>query len=144
MNRESVAEQIRQAFADTPQPGLAFDDISATKPDEGIVAYFRGSSWQGHRVDNLRYHYATLSFFTDKAFRYWLPAFMLADLENPVAADVIGEGIAFSLGESWDAERRIRQFSQQELRAIAAYLDLQHGAEAAAKVRKREQEVHSE
>ena len=124
MPKEEVAAQIEAAFADTPSPGTEYDDISATKyDDEGIVDYFRGTTWRRHRVQNLRRHEAAMSFFTDKAFRYWLPAFMLAELENPIEADVIGEGIAFHLTEGSRADARLREFAQDELEAIALFCD---------------------
>ena len=85
--------------------------------------HFRGKTWRGHHVQDLRCHNAALSFFTDKAFRYWLPAFMLAELNYPVEADVIAQGIAFSLTDSESAEARRRHFARDELKAIAAFLD---------------------
>jgi len=124
MPKEYVAAQIEAAFADTPSPGSEYDDISATKyDDEGIVDYFRGTSWRGHRVKDLRHHEAALSFFTDKAFRYWLPAFMLAELESPVEADIIAEGISFHLTEASGADARLREFAPDELKAIASFCD---------------------
>ncbi len=122
MPKEDVRRQIEVAFAETPAPGTDFDDISATRDDEGIVDYFRGTTWHGHRPRDLRVHEAALSFFTDKAFRYWLPAFMLAELESPVEADVIAQGIAFHLTEPTGADARLRQFTPSELDAIAAFL----------------------
>jgi hypothetical protein len=119
MPHPDVASLIETAFADTPRPGDAFDDISATKQDdEGIVDYFRGTTWRGHAVADLRYHSVALSFFTDAAFRYWLPAFMLASLEDAEAADVIPENIEFNFRR----HRRAAQFTPAELLAIAAFL----------------------
>jgi len=123
MSKDDVRAQIETAFADTPSPGDGFDDISATKQDEGIVDYFRCTTWRGHRVQDLRHHEAALSFFTEKAFRYWLPAFMLAELENPEAADVIAGGIAFHLTPANNADAKLRQFTPDELEAIAAFLE---------------------
>jgi hypothetical protein len=124
MPKGDVIAQIEAAFADTPAPGDGYDDISAVKYyDEGIVDYFRGTTWRGHQVQDLRFHECALSYFTDKAFRYWLPAFMIAELKHPVEADVIGEGIAFHLTERDSADARLRQFSQDELEAIAAFLE---------------------
>ncbi len=123
MPKEEVRLKIESAFADTPAPGREFNDISASSDDEGIVAYFRGRSWQGHRVEDLRKHGAALSLFTGKAFRYWLPAFMLAELEDPEAADAIAEGIAFQFSEAQGREERIRQFTRDELEAIAAFFE---------------------
>lgn len=123
MPKAAIHAQIERAFANTPAPGEGFDDISASMDDEGIVGYFRGTTWRGHRVQDLRYYEAALSLFTDKAFRYWLPAFMLAELDHPVGADVIAQGIAFHLTDSQFADARLRRFSQDELGAIAAFLN---------------------
>jgi hypothetical protein len=124
MAKEEVAAQIEAAFADTPSPGKEYGDISATKyDDEGIVDYFRGKTWRGHSVQELRRYEPAMSFFTDKAFRYWLPAFMLAELENPIEADVIGEGIAFHLTEASGADARLREFADDELEAIVSFCD---------------------
>lgn len=123
MPKEAVAAKIEAAFADTPSPGTQFSDISATPFDEDIVEYFKGTSWRGHRVLDLRYHDAAMSFFTDKAFRYWLPAFMLAELESPEEADVIGEGIAFHLTRASHADARLSVFTPDELGAIAAFFE---------------------
>jgi len=122
MPKDDVIAQIEAAFADTPPPGDGYDDISAVNYyDEGIVDYFRGTTWRRHRVQDLRFHDCALSYFTDKAFRYWLPAFMIAELEHPVEADVIGEDIAHHLIRGADA--RLRQFAQDELEAVAAFLE---------------------
>lgn len=123
MPKEELRRQIEAAFADTPAPGKEFEDISASMDDEGIVAYFRGRTWRGHRVKDLREHESALSLFTDKAFRYWLPAFMLAEIEDPETADVIAEGIAFHFIEAEGQEARLQQFTPGELEAIAAFFD---------------------
>src|SRR5437773_5875248 len=123
MPKEEVVVQIEAAFADTPSPGNESHDISATKYwDEAIVDYFRGTTWRGHRTQDLRKLDCALSYFTDKAFRYWLPAFMLADLESPEEADVIAESIVFQSTESKEADARLRQFAPDELAAIVAFL----------------------
>lgn len=114
-----LATLIETAFANTPSPGDAFDDISATRQDEGIVDYFRGTTWRDHDVCDLRRHSAALSFFTEAAFRYWLPAFMLASLEDDVEADVIPGSIEFKMRE----DATLRLFTLPERRAISAFLN---------------------
>ena len=123
MPKKGIHAQIEEVFANTPGPGEGFDEISASIDDEGIVNYFRGTRWRGHQVQALRIHSVALSLFTDKAFRYWLPAFMLAELENAEAADILGEGIAFHLTDAESAEARLRQFTRPELEAIAGFFD---------------------
>jgi len=118
MPRQDVASLIESAFGETPSPGERFEDISATKWDEGIVDYFRGTTWRGHAVRDLRYHSAALSFFTDRAFRYWLPAFMLGSLEDDETADIIPESIEFHMRD----DQKLALFTPVELRAISAFL----------------------
>ncbi|MHC5538315.1 DUF6714 family protein [Singulisphaera rosea] len=118
MTIAEIRDRIEAAFAETPAPGDAFLEISATHQDEGIVEYFRGTTWRGHGIQDLRHHSAALSFFTGPAFRYWLPAFMLGSLEDSEAADVKPEGIASSM---LDYSRR-KVFTANELNAVAAFL----------------------
>ena len=114
---------IKKGFADTPYPGSRRIDISATKyDDEGVYEYFVGSDQFDHDVKDLWYHSCALSFFTDAAFRYWIPAFMIAELENPVEADIIGESIAFHLSKAQGAHDKICQFSQSEIEALKLFL----------------------
>jgi hypothetical protein len=113
-----LSGQIAEAFAATPATGTDFHDISATEQDEGIVEYFRGTTWRGHPVADLRRHCAAMSFFTGPAFRYWLPAFMLASLEDAKRAEVIPEYIASSMRRG----ERLSLFTDGELGAIAAFL----------------------
>lgn len=121
VQEQHLRDQIEVAFRDTPNPGTQFEDISATKWDEGIAEYFRGTTWRDHRPTELRHHSAALSFFTDKAYRYWLPAFMLAEIENPAEADIIAEGIASEFQDQVSKSAKVRQFSKQELVAIAQF-----------------------
>jgi hypothetical protein len=120
MTVAEIKNVIECAFANTPHPGNNFSDISATRWDEGIVDYFRRSTWRGHQTTNLRKHVAALSFFTHQAFRYWLPAFMLAELEEPEKADVISQNIAYSIFD--ESRGRLELFTVPELEAISAFL----------------------
>jgi hypothetical protein len=122
VNRTELRHVIETAFARTPPPGDAFTDISATTDDEGIVEYFRSTGWNGHRVRDLRYHVDALAFFTDGAFRYWLPAFMLAELVAPDEADVIAEYIAGQFASRVTGPPRLRSFTSAELDAVAAFI----------------------
>jgi hypothetical protein len=118
----TLTEQLIAAFKDTPHPGNNFDDISATLHDEGIVDYFAGKTWQGHNLKDLHDHYDALSFFTPKAFRYYLPAFLLADLSeegNGILSDFIAH--AFTLRDNATVQLYLDEFSKVELEALAAY-----------------------
>jgi hypothetical protein len=125
----TLQEQIMAAFKNTPHPGNSFADIAAsTYDDEGIVAYFAGKTWRGHEVKDLHSHYDALSFFTPKAFRYYLPAFLLADLSeegNGILADFIAH--AFTLRDNAIAQLYLSEFSKAELETVVSYFRMLSG-----------------
>lgn len=87
---------IEAAFADARVP--AADNISQpTYDDEGTSAYFRGKTWRGHSARQLRSLDFALTVMTPEAFAYFLPAFMIADIESPIEADTIPESLLFNL-----------------------------------------------
>jgi hypothetical protein len=83
-NTPDVAAAIRSAFAATPYPGDAFlvGSSEGCEPEEE-VGPFRGRT-DRDAIDAafLDGHYCALSFFSEGAFRYFLPAYLLADLDD--------------------------------------------------------------
>jgi internalin A len=131
MSREQGAgarASIVEAWRDAVHPG---DEriCSPTYDDEGVGAYFRGRTWEGHEIASLRHHEVALSFFTPEAFAYYLAAYMLAVLDDARAADIIYDGILFhlspkQLGKRW-ADRytaRLACLSPGQRAAAIAYL----------------------
>ncbi len=111
-----LVERIFEAFVSAPYPGD--DNICKTEWDEGVSDYFRGTTARGHDPADLHWHLVALSFFTDEAFRYWLPAFMQAELEAPEVTDSIAHDMVRSFADSsW----RYRQFELGELAVIALF-----------------------
>ena len=121
--RDRLKVEIRKAFDNTPYPGSDYSDISATEyDDEGVYDYFVGSHQFEHSIKDLRYNSVALSFFTDQAFRYWLPAFMFAELDDPEEADIIAESIAYHLSDAKGSHRLILSFSDVERAVIKDFL----------------------
>jgi hypothetical protein len=84
---ESIKDLILRAFAETPYPG---DDALVRsvgdEPDE-VVELFRGrTDWRTLTAEFVDRAGAAspsaLSFFSDSAFRFYLPAYLIADLEG--------------------------------------------------------------
>jgi hypothetical protein len=121
---ESLRSTITAAFATTPRPRGT--EISASTCPEGaeIAAYFRGKSWRGHTPRQLREVSAALSFFTPKAFRHYVAAYMLAELEDPETADVIAGSVQFNLSVSAGpaGDLNAAALSPSEREAVAAFL----------------------
>ncbi len=75
--RQRVAAQIEEAFAQTPYPG----DTNIGKPDsdsEALTRAFWGKNWRDVQLATLSNYHVDLPLMTPDAFRYYVPAFMLA------------------------------------------------------------------
>jgi hypothetical protein len=83
MTRDEVVAAIEAAFAPTERPGAAFLQGSheGCEPFEE-TSPFADREWQSLDAGFLDAHYSALSFFSEGAFRYYLPAFLVADLRD--------------------------------------------------------------
>ncbi|MCW3098203.1 MAG: hypothetical protein JWL77_3821 [Chthonomonadaceae bacterium] len=140
-----LCREIRTAFAATPYPG---DDVlcdsQGEEPGE-IAVGFRGVPWQSAHPQLLDCCSTALGFFTEAAFRYYLPVFMLAELLSKELANVwdyYGNGDPlyhlthrlYDESVEWKAfdmrkftTSRMRCFHREERMAIIHYLEFQLG-----------------
>ncbi len=82
IDRTSVIAQIQEAFAATPYPGDAFLQGSweGCEPYE-VIAPFKGlTEWRSVEATLLDTQAEALSFFSEGGFRFFLPAFLIADV----------------------------------------------------------------
>jgi hypothetical protein len=78
---EEIIAQITTAFDATRYPGD--HELCGSEMGDEPAEYameFRGLDWRTIHPDFLSHHYASLSFFSNPAFRYFLPAYLIADL----------------------------------------------------------------
>lgn len=79
--REALQRQIEAAFADAPHPG---DDHIGYDADDWesaeLARAFKGRHWRELTPAELQYH--SSSFLSSEGFRYYLPAYLLAALED--------------------------------------------------------------
>ena len=142
---EKVAEQILSAFSSVRYPG----DLCLRRSNEGDEPFlledeFKGKSdWRildPEFLDQAPDGFSTaLSFFSDEAFHFYLPAYLLADvrgkLQRTTPVFYLTHGFDDSsrsqlvnplrYGETtWfdEASKRFAGFSRLEARAIVAYL----------------------
>jgi hypothetical protein len=82
--KESVIEHIRQAFCDTERPGDAFLQGSheGCEPGESVAPFIGVADWSQLDPAMLDASYNALSFFSEGGFRYFLPAYLIADLQD--------------------------------------------------------------
>ena len=81
--KQRVIEHIRQAFCDTERPGDAFLQGSheGCEPGESVAPFIGVADWSQLDPVILDASYHALSFFSEGGFRYFLPAYLIADLE---------------------------------------------------------------
>lgn len=140
LSDEELSAQIRAAWADAVRPR---DNkiCNPTYDDEGVSAYFAGRPWHGHDAASLRWHSVGLSFFSPAGFCYYLPAYLLAVIENirgmgDIYARLLAGPEDFygsifyhlspsQLDTQWadNYRARIAGFDEAQKRAIIAYLE---------------------
>ena len=78
-----IAREIREAFAETPYPGdnNLSGSVQGDEPSE-YALQFRGVDWRTMHPKFLAYNSASLSFLTAEGFRYFLPAYIIAELTD--------------------------------------------------------------
>jgi hypothetical protein len=79
---QAVIEEIRRAFRDTPYPGdalLASSDGGSLDELEGLVGR---RDWQAIDAATLDGCYDALSLLSEAGFRFFLPAYLVADVEG--------------------------------------------------------------
>ena len=144
---ESVKAQIREAFADVPYPG----DGSLINSNEGDEPFRVENDFRGERdwraldpefIDQSPGGLASaLSFFSHEAFRFYLPAYLIADLDGGLQRVNPVFHLTHGLDESsrrepinpqrygdkrWAdfARERFGTFSHEQAAAVVAYLTL--------------------
>jgi hypothetical protein len=141
---EAIQAQIRSAFANTPYPGdHALVRSVGDEPDE-VVELFRGKDdWRVLSSDFIDRAGAAspcaLSFFSAGAFRFYLPAYLIADLDGELVYSDPLFYLYYGLDQEtrdkpvnapgtpartwWEVQQEhLAHFTAQEAAAIVAYL----------------------
>lgn len=84
MRRESVIEQIREAFGANAYPGDNFlqGSFDGCEPAEEVGPFVGKTDWSKLDSAMLDARYCALSFFSEAGFRFFLPAYLIADLRE--------------------------------------------------------------
>ena len=82
--REDVIERIRRAFAGNEHPGGRFlqGSFEGCEPYEEVGPFDKEEDWRSIDAGFLDGHATALSFFSEAGFRYFLPAYLIADLRG--------------------------------------------------------------
>jgi hypothetical protein len=130
--KEAVIEQIRAAFGGNAHPGEAYlqGSTEGCEPYEEVEPFKRQKDWQAIAPEILDLHADALSFFSEAGFRFFLPAYLIADVRGELQrADplfhLVGGFSVSSVEVPAGTRVFVRQgggFTREEAEAIVAYL----------------------
>jgi hypothetical protein len=85
--REAVIERIYSAFEGCEFPGESFlqGSFDGCEPYEEVSPFKSKKDWREIEASFLDSHADALSFFSEGAFRYFLPAYLIADLHGQLS-----------------------------------------------------------
>ena len=83
-DNDHVIARVRAAFRDTQHPGDAFlqGSCDGSEPRDVALAFAGLTEWSQADAALLDGQYTALSFLSDGGFRFFLPAYLVADLEG--------------------------------------------------------------
>jgi hypothetical protein len=135
--KQQIKETIENAFTNTSYPG----DGNLTVHKRGfdcddcdeLAADFKGRVWSEVPLVVVQWHYEEISLFSPEAYRYYLPAYMLASLDpaDSEPARSIPNSVLYSLSKPKTSSksdlttwfyRRVCGFTAEQQSAIKAFL----------------------
>ncbi len=83
-DKNSLIEKIRSAFGGNEYPGDPFlqGSFEGSEPYEEVGAFKGKAEWTNIEAEFLDAHAAALSYFSEAAFRFYIPAYLIADLND--------------------------------------------------------------
>lgn len=84
LDKEAVLAKIYSAFGGNPYPGDPFlqGSFEGDEPYEEVGAFVGKKDWRSIPLEFLDAHYSAISFFSEAGFRFYLPAYLVADLND--------------------------------------------------------------
>lgn len=84
MRKDTVIQTIIEAFKENDYPGDQFlqGSFEGCEPGEEVGEFTGKAEWTALDSAMLDAHYAALSFFSEAGFRFFFPAYLIADLRG--------------------------------------------------------------
>lgn len=120
LTQTEIVKVIRSAWTDATPP--LSGNISTSTWDDGVSEYFAGKPWHVHTAEQLRSLDFAPNIFTDEAFAYYLPAYMVGDIEEPVVSDTNVERVLFWLSAN-RGSAIVSRLSEMQRLATRAYIE---------------------
>lgn len=88
--RDDVLAAIETGFARTPHPGARFlqGSFDGCEPEEAVAPFRAFADWRRVPSDLLDAQYTALSFLSEGGFRFFLPAWLCADVRGELRTAV--------------------------------------------------------
>jgi hypothetical protein len=145
----ALEARILEAFAAVPRPGdaaLVSGDESYDPEYRAVARALVGKDWQTLSLACIREHQDALPLLTPAAFRYFLPAYLLACIRDEANLDTAPSNVAMSLAPPGAEDAASAAafatlaagFTSAQALAISSYLELAAERERAAWARPRE------
>ena len=124
LSRVGVRRRIVAAFANARYPGddnIGYDKTGEHLECKQVAEHFRGTTWQNVDLAFLQKYgkgadvSAALTFMSPEAFRYYLPAFLLAVAEHFGEVDVLVQTVISSITPRRDKNRTLVEFVRERL-----------------------------
>jgi hypothetical protein len=121
----NLENSIREAWSDARRPDAnSLTPHSCPECDE-IAQTFAEKDWRQMRdIELLRYNGVALTLFSASAFHYYLPAFMIATLNDPKGVDLIPDTILSNAEREVNGDPKgwLPLFTEAQRRTLAAFL----------------------
>ena len=103
-----VIRSVHQGFGGNAYPGDAFlqGSFDGCEPYEEVGAFKGRTEWAALEPEFLDAHYTALSFFSEAGFRFFLPAYLVADLAGRLLTADPGFHLTHGFSEGSLEERR--------------------------------------
>jgi len=127
-------ERVERAFASVPYPGdddIVVDQSGYDLECMDILEKFRSRTWGSISEEEVLLHKESLPLFTPRAFRYYLPAYLIACAKHRRELGVAAHNLAFALTPPEEMESgldfflsRARLFEPEQGHVMLEYLEL--------------------
>lgn len=121
MKKENLVSEIEHAFGRNHFPwgmAITIDSDMGDYPD--VRRHFRRRDWWECDARYLKSQDGAFTFMTNEAQLYFTPAFMLASLNEPGAADTVQDNFVWNLDGAL-----LRLYTTEQLRSVIHFLEYQ-------------------
>ncbi|MEZ4299566.1 MAG: DUF6714 family protein [Polyangiaceae bacterium] len=129
----AVAEAIERAFCSLSYPGDGGLTTAPGHPEAQEVAdAFRGKHWKDVSLDMLFAHRLSLPLLSNEAFRFYLPAYLLAAVLHADEVDTLRENVFYMLTpptsepQASSFAERIKGLDTAQTGAVQRFVELYH------------------